>query len=461
MTGQKLDGLPRVDRVLAHPALEVEAATSGPTRLKALVRSVIDDARSEIKAGTRHSPPTEDEVVTEVLVRARALRERGTRRVINATGVVLHTNLGRAPLAEPARQALVDASRGYASLEMDLATGRRGTRASFAEGALISLSGADAALVVNNCAAAVLLALASTSAGGSVVVSRGELVEIGGGFRIPEILEASGARLVEVGTTNRTHLGDYTRAIEERSDVRAILRVHQGNFRMTGFVERPELSALVDLAHRSRLPLVKDLGGGALIDLARHGLSGEPTVASCVEAGCDLVCFSGDKVLGGPQAGVLVGRSEAIGRARKHPLARALRLGRLPLAALEATLSLYLRGSIAELPALAMLSRSSDETRSRAERWASALSAPDRRVEIVATEAEVGGGALAGASVRSFGVSLKSALAPDVLAARLRSGAPPVIVRVTDDAVVLDALTVLAAEDEELLGAVASALSVP
>ena len=458
MTGHSLEGLPRVDRVLAHPRVEAMEATSGAARLKALVRAVIDEARTDLRNGKRSAAPSEAEVALEVVSRAQALRDRSTRRVINATGVVLHTNLGRAPLGDEARRAVAEAAEGYGSLEIDLVTGKRGRRAAFAEDALASLTGSEAALVVNNCAAAVLLALASSAAPGSVVVSRGELVEIGGGFRIPEILAASGARLVEVGTTNRTHMDDYARALDEHGDVRAILRVHQGNFRMTGFVERPGLRELAALARTRSLPLIEDLGGGALVDLRAFGLDGEPTVAASVAAGCELVCFSGDKVLGGPQAGVLVGTHDSIARARKHPLARALRLGRLPLAALEATLAVFVAGRAATLPAMAMLASKPAAIEVRARGWVSGLASEGLAVELTETRAEVGGGALAGASIPSFGIALRSQAGADALAARLRQSTPAVVGRVVDGAVVLDALTVLEGEDEALLDAVHAAL---
>jgi L-seryl-tRNA(Ser) seleniumtransferase len=380
--------------------------------------------------------------------------------VINATGVVLHTNLGRAPLGADALAALAASAGGYTSIEIDLDTGRRGARGAFAERALAELTAAEAALVVNNNAAATLLALTAIVAGAPaaarrVIVSRGELVEIGGGFRVPDVCARSGAELVEVGTTNKTRLDDYARALDP-GGVAAILRVHPGNFRQTGFVERPRLTELAALARARGVPLVKDLGGGALVDLAPLGLTGEPLARASVEAGCDLVCFSCDKVLGGPQGGAIVGRAALVERARKDPLARAVRLGRLPLVALEATLAAMLEGRLDDVPALRMLRSTADELRARAEAWTAALAALGVEARVVELTSAVGGGALAEAELPSFGVALE---APDVdaLAARLRGGNPPVVGRIHAGALLLDARTVQPGEDAALLGALAAA----
>ncbi len=473
MASPTLNELPRVDRVLSHPALALAARALGHGLVTELVRLEIDAARREILAGERLVAPTENEIAEGVGRSASAIYSRRTRRVINATGILVHTNLGRAPLSEAARQAVVEASRGYGSLEMDLSTGKRGGRAGFAESAIRALAGAEEAFVVNNCAAAVLLVLATlASRGGSrhggpgIIVSRGELIEIGGSFRVPSILEESGARLVEVGTTNRTHLADYEEAFERHPDIAGILRVHQGNFRMTGFVERPTVRELAELAKRRGVPLVKDLGGGALVELAdlgehqsSRGFAGEPTVAACVRQGADLVCFSGDKVLGGPQAGIIVGRRALVDRARKHPLARALRLGRLPLAALEATLASYLCGRIDEVPVLAMVRRPLDLVEARAERWCAVLVAAGADAHVVETESEMGGGALADRHISSRGVVIRDGSGPDALASRLRSGDPAIVARVVDGALVLDARTVLDGEDEVLLEGVVAALA--
>jgi L-seryl-tRNA(Ser) seleniumtransferase len=449
----RLSDLPRVDRVVLHQSLASERRRLGVEALTRLARRAIDAARKAVRDGA--PCPTLDDVAREVAAAAATALSSLARPVINATGVVLHTNLGRAPLPRRAVSALSASAGRYTSIEIDLTTGRRGARAAFAERALAELSGAEAALCVNNNAAATLLALSALAAGRKVIVSRGELVEIGGGFRVPEVCARSGATLVEVGTTNRTRLADYERAIEG-GGVAAILRVHQGNFRQIGFVERPPLSALAELCRAHKVQLIKDLGGGALIDLSPSGLAGEPTVRASVSAGCDVVCFSTDKVLGGPQGGAIVGRAEAVERARRDPLARAVRLGRLPLVALEATLSCYLEGALDEVPALALLRAPLAEVRARAEGWRQALVAKGVAASVVDLSAAVGGGALEEASLASAGLSL-SGVDAEGLSARLRGGDPPVVGRIHEGQLLLDARTVLPGEDEALIEAVVKA----
>ncbi len=448
-----LAGLPRVDRIAAHPALDAVRRRLGAEAVTRLSRRAVDEARQAARAG---GPiPSLDDVAARAAALAREALAARARTVINATGVVLHTNLGRAPLATTAVEALAASAGRYTSIEIDLGTGRRGARAAFAEGGLAQLAGAESALVVNNNAAATLLALSALVAQDPgrrrVIVSRGELIEIGGGFRVPDVCARSGADLVEVGTTNRTRLADYEKALSSPG-VAAILRVHPGNFRQVGFVERPAAGALADLAHAHGTLLVEDLGGGAMIDLAPHGLDGEPTVRSSVAAGADVVCFSTDKGLGGPQGGALVGRADAIERARKDPLARALRLGRLPLVALEATVALYLEGRLDEVPALAALRRPLAEVEARAQAWQAALVARGVAATVVALEGAVGGGALAEAPVRSAGVSIEGDA--EALAAALRAGEPPVVGRIHEGRLLLDARTVLPGEDLALLAAV-------
>ena len=454
MTGSPLANLPRVDRVVAHASLEGARRRLGAEAVTRLARRAIDEARQSVRGGA--ACPSLDEVAAVVAARVESALSTRARPVINATGVVLHTNLGRAPLAQAAVQALAASAGHYTSIEIDLATGRRGSRAAFAEGGLAQLTGAEAGLVVNNNAAATMLALSALALGRKVIVSRGELIEIGGGFRVPDVCARSGAELVEVGTTNRTRLADYEKALAG-GGVAAILRVHQGNFKQTGFVERPEIGALAALAHAGGAVLIEDLGGGAMIDLGPHGLEGEPTVRSSVEAGADVVCFSTDKVLGGPQGGALVGKADAVEKARRDPLARALRLGRLPLVALEATVALYLEGRLDEVPALAALRRPLDEVRARAEAWREALAARGVAATVVELEGAVGGGALAEAAVRSAGVAIEGGDA-EGLAARLRAGEPPVVGRIHEGRLLLDARTVLPDEDEGLMGAVAAAV---
>jgi L-seryl-tRNA(Ser) seleniumtransferase len=454
-----LAALPRVDRVAAHASLDAARRRLGAEATTRLVRRAVEEARARVKAGA--ACPSLDEVAARAAEMAQEALAARARPVINATGVVLHTNLGRAPLAAEAVAALAASAGRYTSIEIDMGTGRRGARAAFAEGGLAQLAGAEAALVVNNNAAAVLLALSALAMGKKVLVSRGELIEIGGGFRVPDVCARSGATLVEVGTTNRTRLGDYEAALAG-GDVAAVLRVHQGNFKQVGFVERPEARALAELAHARGALLIEDLGGGAMIDLAALGLTGEPTVRESVSAGADVVCFSTDKVLGGPQGGALVGRAEVVEKARRDPLARALRMGRLPLVALEATVAMYLEGRVGEVPAVAALRRPLAEVRARAERWAEALRGRGVEAEVVELEGAVGGGALAEAVVRSAGVAIGGEAEAEGIAARLRAGEPKVVGRIQDGRVVLDARTVLEGEDEGLMEAVVGAvLSAP
>ncbi|MBI4706177.1 MAG: L-seryl-tRNA(Sec) selenium transferase [Deltaproteobacteria bacterium] len=447
--------LPRVDEVTAHACLQGARRRLGVAALTAQARAVLHELREAARAG--RAPPDLDAVAALVAQAAGRALGRQVGRVINATGVLLHTGLGRAPLGAGAVQALAESAGRYVSLELELDTGGRGPRAGFAELALSRLSHAEDALVVNNNAAAVLLALAVLAAGRGVLVSRGELVEIGGGFRVPEVLARSGARLIEVGTTNRTRIEDYAQALGERDGVAAILRVHQANFRQIGFVERPPLAELCRLARQRGVVLVKDLGGGALVDLGSCGLPGEPTVAGCVEAGCDLVCFSCDKVLGGPQGGAIVGRAELVQRARRDPLARALRIGRLPLVALEATLASYLEGREDEVPALAALRRDLAEVRERAERWCRMLGERGVNAEPVEVAGAVGGGALAETPLGSVAAAV-AADDIEAVAARLRAGRPAVIARIRAQRLLLDARTVLYDEDDPLIDAVVAAV---
>ena len=421
-----------------------------------MARLAVDVARDSVRNGG--DCPDLDEVARRVEEMARAALSTRARRVINATGVLLHTNLGRAPLGPSAAAALAESARGYTSVELDLTTGRRGARGAFAESALTQLTGAESALVVNNCAAAVLLVLSALAVGREVIVSRGELIEIGGGFRVPDVLARSGARLVEVGTTNKTRLSDYAKALDEAERPAAILRVHQGNFRQTGFVERPELAALAALAHARGVVLIKDLGGGALFDLAPMGLSGEPVARACVAAGADVVCFSTDKILGGPQGGAIVGRADLVEASRRDPLARALRLGRLPLVALEAVLASYLSNELDEVPTIAALRVPLDAVRARATRWMVSLAERGITSEVVPLTGAVGGGALAEAPLASVGLSLATTDAPRV-ASSLRGAAMPVVARISEGRLLFDARTVMPDEDEALVAAIVWAMT--
>jgi L-seryl-tRNA(Ser) seleniumtransferase len=422
----RLRDLPSVDSLVTDELV----ARHGRPLVVAAVRAALARAREEIQSG--FEPGDIVERVERELV---ARRRPRLRRVLNATGVVVHTNLGRAPLAEEALERLHEVARGYSNLEFDLGSGSRGSRQDHLAAALRDLTGAEAALVVNNNAGAVLLALAALAEGREVVVSRGELVEIGDGFRIPDVLARSGARLVEVGTTNRTRLADYESALTDGTAV--VLRVHQSNFRMVGFTERPPLRDLSRLAERRGLVLVDDLGSGALTPLGD-----EPTARESLEAGAHLVTFSGDKLLGGPQAGIVVGRADVVERLRRHPLHRALRSDKLTLAALEGTLAAFRSGDV---PVLRMLGEPAEEVRARAERLAALTGG-----EVEATVARVGGGALPLAEIESYACAL-----PESLASSLREADPPVIGIVRDGRLLLDCRTLTEAEVDEAARAIA------
>jgi L-seryl-tRNA(Ser) seleniumtransferase len=418
----KLRDLPSVD--------ELARGNDDPLAVDA-ARTVIARAREEIRAGG--DPGDLERRLADELAAARAPR---LRRVINATGVIAHTNLGRAPLAAEALTRVHDSARGYSNLEYDLAAGARGSRQDHVAPLLRRLTGAEAALVVNNNAAAVMLALAALAEGREVLVSRGELIEIGDGFRIPDVLVRSGARLREVGTTNRTRAADYERAIGPETAL--VLRVHQSNFRVVGFTERPTRAELSRVAQRHELPLVDDLGSGALADLGD-----EPTARASLAAGADLVCFSGDKLLGGPQAGIVVGRAELVERLRRHPLQRALRADKLTLAALEGTLALHLDAP-QRVPVLRMLREDVAAVRKRAERLAELVGGA-----VEETVARAGGGALPLAELPSYACAVE-----EELAARLRTVEPPVVAVVRDGRTLLDCRTISDDEVEEVATAV-------
>jgi L-seryl-tRNA(Ser) seleniumtransferase len=433
----ELRDLPSVDELAGDARL----ADSAPRPLVvAAVRSALARAREDIQAGA--APGDLVRRVEQELVAARAPR---LRPVLNATGVIVHTNLGRAPLAEAALERVREVAGGYSNLEYDLRAGGRGSRQDHVAPILRRLTGAEGALVVNNNAAAVLLALAALAEGREVLVSRGELIEIGDGFRIPDVLARSGARLREVGTTNRTRAADYESAFGP--DTALVLRVHQSNFRVVGFTELPSLEELVRVARAHGLPVVDDLGSGALVESPLVG--DEPTARESLAAGADLVCFSGDKLLGGPQAGIIVGRADLVERLRRHPLQRALRADKLTLAALEATLALYLDPGRAtkEIPVLRELADSADVVRARAERLAGLVGG-----EVEQAVARVGGGALPLADLPSFACAIE-----EELAARLREVDPPVIGLVRDGRCLLDCRTLSDAEVDQVADSVAAA----
>jgi L-seryl-tRNA(Ser) seleniumtransferase len=424
----RLRDLPSVDELArgADDPLAVDAA-----------RSVLAQARDEIAAGFDPGDLTE-----RLALELGAARRPALRRTLNATGVVVHTNLGRAPLPAAALERIREIGRGYSNLEYELAEGRRGSRQNHVARLLRRLTGAEAALVVNNNAAAVLLALAALAESREVVVSRGELIEIGDGFRIPEVLERSGARLVEVGTTNRTRAADYERAVGP--DTALLLHVHQSNFRLVGFTEAPAVADLAGVARRHALPLIADLGSGALVDVPD-----EPSVRESLEAGADLVCFSGDKLLGGPQAGIVVGGADLVERLRRHSLQRALRADKLTLAALEGTLGLYLEPerAVREVPVLRMLHEPADAVHARAARLAELVGGA-----VEETVGRVGGGALPLAELPSFACAVE-----EELAAALRTGDPPVIGIVRDGRLLLDCRTLTDEEVDEVAEAVGAA----
>jgi L-seryl-tRNA(Ser) seleniumtransferase len=428
---RSLRDLPSVDELCRDGRLAGE-----PHELVvAAARAVLERARAEIRAGREPGS-----LVEETLAEVERTRRPSLRRVLNATGVLVHTNLGRAPLSQGALARVAEVGAGYSNLELDLETGARGSRQDHLAPLLRRLTGAEAALVVNNNAAAVLLALAALAEGREVVVSRGELIEIGDGFRIPDVLARSGAQLVEVGTTNRTRAADYERAIG--SDTALLLRVHQSNFRVVGFTERPPLSELAEVARRAGLPLVDDLGSGALVPV-----SDEPTPAESLRAGADLVTFSGDKLLGGPQAGIVAGRRDLVERLRRHPLQRALRADKLTLAALEGTLAASHDAASDEIPILRMLHEPVERVRERAARLAALVGGT-----LEETVARVGGGALPLAELPSVACSVEESLA-----APLRLGAPPVVGVVRDGRTLLDCRTLSDADVELVAAAVLAA----
>jgi L-seryl-tRNA(Ser) seleniumtransferase len=457
----RLRTLPAVETLLRHPALAETLRRLPRALVVEAVRAELADARERLRTGAADAADPAA-LAASAAARADTQHRPRMRRVLNATGVVLHTNLGRAPYASAARAAVDAVARGYSSLEYVLESGARGVRGLGVERWLTRLTGAEAALAVNNGAAAVLLALSALAAGRKVLVSRGELVEIGGSFRIPEILEKSGASLLEVGTTNRTHLRDYARAIERHDDIGAVLRVHPSNFRIAGFTARPALDELARLARDHRIPLIEDLGSGALVDLAAFGIAHEPTVGESLAAGADLVTFSGDKLLGGAQAGLVLGRRRWIERLRKDPLARALRLDKLALAALEATLPLYADPARAarEIPALAMLRATPDQLEPRARRLADALAAaiPGLATRVVRGDGEAGGGALPMQKLPGWVVELKQEgrTAQD-LERLARAAQPPVIGTTRGGRWRLDPRTLAEDEMDEAVGSLARA----
>lgn len=433
-----LRSLPSVDKLLVQATALIESY--GRSLTVEAIRSVLEDARAEIRSGT--AAPEPSELLARMAARLRQWTLMRPRAVINATGVIIHTNLGRAPLSSEAVAAMTAAAAGYSDLEYDLDRGERGSRQAAVEDLLKRVTGAEAALVVNNNAGAVLLALSALASGRGALISRGQLVEIGGGFRVPDVMEQSGAKLIEVGTTNRTHRRDYEMALVTK-EVAAIVRAHSSNFRTIGFTTEVPVPELVELANWKSIPLIDDLGSGALLDTAQYGLAHEPMVQESVAAGAHVICFSGDKLLGGPQAGILVGKAEYIKPLRQHPLARALRMDKLDFAALSATLVHYLKGEAAQkIPVWRMISLPLSELQEQAAAFVQQLCAAGFEAAVIDGQSTVGGGSLPGETLPTKLVAL-NVNAPDDFLARLRRGDPPVVARIENDRVVFDLRTVV------------------
>jgi L-seryl-tRNA(Ser) seleniumtransferase len=454
-----LRAIPSVDQLLRTEAVAQLRSSVGTPRLTQIARKVTEEMRREIQSGGVREN-TKDALLSEAVQRIDSLCRRDAlsvlRRVINATGVILHTNLGRAPLSEAARQSIARDAVGYCTLEYDPTTGERGKRGGHAEELLTQLTGAEAALVVNNCASAALLILTVLARDGETIVSRGELVEIGGDFRVPDVMSNSGTRMVEVGSTNRTRLDDYRRAMNDNT--RLIMRVHPSNYRIIGFTDTPALSKLASLAHESRLPLYEDAGSGVLHDLSKYGVSDEPIISESIASDADVVSFSGDKLLGATQAGLIVGRREIVDRLRRHSLYRALRVDKLCLAALEATLEAHRRGAIEEVPALRMLALSPEAIEKRAKKVIAELAKSTESTALTATivagQSAVGGGSGPNVHPPTALIALKHEyLNAAEIEEKLRLSSPPVIARIADGLVLLDLRTVAPEEEPELLEA--------
>ncbi len=468
-----LRSLPRIDELLALPVAREAAARFSPHEVGAAARSVVESARQRILAGEALEVHIQEGATAWTSRLEEALAKKARRLLqplINATGVVLHTNLGRAPLSEAATKAVAAVARGYSNLEYDVERGVRGSRHDHGEALLVDLCGAEAAMVVNNNAAAVLLVLSALAGGREVVLSRGEMIEIGGAFRIPDVLAQSGAHLVEVGTTNRTHVRDYESAIGP--ETAALLKVHTSNYQVTGFTHSVSARDLADLARARGVYLLEDLGSGVFVRTEAYGLRHEPTVQEAVSSGTDIVTFSGDKLLGGPQVGIIVGRRDLVEQCRRHPLARAVRVDKMALAALHATLQAYARGNPEEIPIWSMMGWELEALRERAEGVASriqdavgaeAAAWSDVDVAIESSRSEIGGGSLPGETLPTWVVALKPAQGASwtlaSLAEQLRRQEPAVVGRIEDGRLLLDPRTVFPREDEALVLSVQAALT--
>jgi len=453
MTQTELRKLPSLDKLLRSKAAQTLVQTYSHDLVVEGLRQALDVARQAIFAGEQAA--SHDELVSQAASILRQQLQPTIHPVINATGVIIHTNLGRALLSPAARAAMDQAARSYSNLEYDLKAGQRGSRYVHAKELLCRLTGAEAALVVNNNAGAVLLILSALARGREVIISRGQMVEIGGGFRIPDVMKQSGAILVEVGTTNRTHLRDYEAAITDQTAM--LLRVHRSNFCMTGFVTEPTLAEMADLAHSQGLLVGDDLGSGTLLDTADYGLAHEPTIQESLTAGADIVSCSGDKLLGGPQAGIILGCTDLIAQLRRFPLTRALRVDKTTLAGLQATLLHYVKSEAAtEVPVWRMIATPLEALAARAETWAGRLAAAGLQSKVRDGRSAVGGGSLPGETLPTRLVALCEP-SPERLASTLRRADPPIIARVEDELLVLDPRTVQPEEEDRLLEIVISA----
>jgi len=453
----KLKNVPSVDQLLrTETAIELRTQ-HGINKVTALARSVTSILRSSIRENSSDLPLSEESLLTEATKRLKELASvearQGIRAVVNATGVILHTNLGRAPLSESARIAMTTQAAGYCTLEYDSSTGMRGRRGARVESLLRDLTGAEDALVVNNCAASALLILGVIGRDGETLVSRGELVEIGGDFRVPDVMASSGTRMVEVGTTNKTHLEDYRKAITSKT--RLIMRVHPSNYRVVGFTSSPSTSQLAALAHEAMLPFYEDAGSGQLTDLAAVGIQGEPVISDLISEGADLVSFSGDKLVGSVQAGLIVGKRGLVDRLRRHPLYRALRSDKVRLAALEATLVEFQQGKSQEnIPVLQMLSLTREDLQTRTDAFVQKVSNANLSIAIQNSDSAVGGGAGPTADLPTVLIAIShSVKSAQELESAFRNSSPPIISRVADEKVLLDLRTVFPHQEAILLTA--------
>ena len=444
----RLRDLPSVELLLQSAGRLIESY-GRPLTLDA-IRLALDETRARFKQDPEAGLPSTDVILDQAESHLTTWTNATLQPVINATGVILHTNLGRAPLSEATLHAMEAASRDYSNLEYDLTKGQRGSRLVHAESVLKRLTGAEAALVVNNNASAVLLVLSALANKKRVIISRTQLVEIGGGFRLPDVMKGSGAKLAEVGTTNKVRLSDYEEALSEPASL--VMRAHRSNFKIIGFTEEPELKEIVEVSHKANIPVLDDLGSGALLDTSRYGLAHEPTVQESLAAGVDLVCFSGDKLLGGPQAGIIVGKADLIAKIKKHPLARAVRADKTCLAGLTATLLHYLKDEAErEIPIWRMMSITLEQVKVRAEAWQDAL----HQGEVIKSESTVGGGSLPEESIPTYVLSL-TVKGPDKFLKKLRECRPPIIARVENHKILFDPRTVL--QDDLLLKVLKEAL---